>query len=101
MNNMTDYVYVDNFSTIKPSEIDTTSSNVYVYQRKNIELVPEMKGDDGQTIAKHWRHQERKLNHDEYSRYLIAMEQVQAINEHSDNEAIDNYTMELMQEGII
>lgn len=93
---MTDYVYVDNFSTIKPSEIDTISSSVYVYQRKNIELVPEMKGDDGQTIAKHWRYQERKLNHDEYSRYLIAMEQVQAINE-----AIDNYTMELMQEGII
>lgn len=42
-----------------------------------------------------------KLNHDEYSRYLIAMEQVQAINEHSDNEAVDNYTIQLMQEGII
>ena len=46
-----------------------------------------------------WEYEERELTQDEYSQYLIAMEQAKAINEHSDNEAIDNYTMQLMNEG--
>ena len=49
----------------------------------------------------HWEYEERELTKDEYSQYLIAMEQAKAINEHSDNEAIDNYTMQLMNEGVL
>ena len=44
---------------------------------------------------------ERELTQDEYSQYLIAMEQAKEINEHSDEEAIDNYTRQLMDEGVL
>lgn len=50
---------------------------------------------------KHWEYEERELTQDEYSQYLIAMEQAKEINEHSDEEAIDNYTRQLMDEGVL
>ena len=99
---MTEYKLVESMQSDKPLDIDTTSSPNVVYQRKNIKLVEATGNEDDFTYKpKHWEYEERELTQDEYSQYLIAMEQVQAINEHSDNEAIDNYTMQLMQEGII
>ena len=37
----------------------------------------------------------------EYMQYLIDKEQTEAVNNHSDQEAIDNYTMQLMEEGVL
>lgn len=99
---MTEYKLVEGMQSDKPLDIDTTSSPNIVYQRKNIKSVEATGSEDDFTYKpKHWEYEERELTQDEYSQYLIAIEQVQAINEHSDNEAIDNYTMQLMQEGII
>lgn len=99
---MTEYKLVEGMQSDKPLDIDTTSSPNIVYQRKNIKSVEATGSEDDFTYKpKHWEYEERELTQDEYSQYLIAIEQVQAINEHSENEAIDNYTMQLMQEGII
>ena len=57
--------------------------------------------DDFTYKPKHWEYEERELTQDEYSQYLIAMEQAKEINEHSDEEAIDNYTRQLMDEGVL
>lgn len=99
---MTDYRLVENMETDTPAEIDATSSPNVVYQRKNIKSVKES-GSEKENNYKpaHWEYEERELTKDEYSQYLIAMEQAEVINEHSDNEAIDNYTMQLMEEGAL
>lgn len=99
---MTEYKLVESMQSDKPLDIDTTSSPNIVYQRKNIKLV-EATGseDDFAHKPKHWEYEERELTQDEYSQYLIAMEQAKEINEHSDEEAIDNYTRQLMDEGVL
>lgn len=98
---MTEYKLVESMQSDKPLDIDITSSPNIVYQRKNIKSVEatESRQTDFAYKPKHWEYEERELTQDEYSQYLIAMEQAKAINEHSDNEAIDNYTMQLMNEG--
>lgn len=99
---MTEYKLVESMQSDKPLDIDTTSSPNIVYQRKNIKLVEATGCEDDFTYKpKHWEYEERELTQDEYSQYLIAMEQVQEINEHSDEEAIDNYTRQLMDEGVL
>ncbi|WP_448754403.1 hypothetical protein [Agathobacter sp.] len=99
---MTEYKLVESMQSDKPLDIDTTSSPNIVYQRKNIKPVEATGNEDDFTYKpKHWEYEERELTQDEYSQYLIAMEQAQAINEHSDEEAIDNYTRQLMDEGVL
>ena len=98
---MTDYKTVESMQSDKPLEIDTQSSDT-VYQRKNIRLVA-ASGTEGETDykPKHWEYEERKLSRSEYAQYVVSMEQAEVINAHSDQEAIDNYTRELMDEGVI
>lgn len=88
-----------------PSEtthIDADNLNKMDKQIKKLTTFASTLSEDDFTYKpKHWEYEERELTQDEYSQYLIAMEQAKEINEHSDNEAIDNYTMQLMQEGII
>ena len=98
---MTYYITVESMHSDKPFEIDTQSSDT-VYQRKNIRLVA-ASGTEGETDykPKHWEYEERKLSRSEYTQYVVAMEQAEVINAHSDQEAIDNYTRELMDEGVI
>ena len=99
---MTEYKLVESMQSDKPLDIDTTSSPNIVYQRKNIKLVEATwSEDDFAYKPKHWEYEERELTQDEYSQYLIAMEQAKEINEHSDEEAIDNYTRQLMDEGVL
>lgn len=99
---MTDYKNVESMQEDEPLEIDTISSPNVVYQRQNIKSVEATgKEEDNNYIPKHWEYEERELTKDEYSQYLIAMEQAKEINEHSDEEAIDNYTRQLMDEGVL
>ena len=99
---MTEYKLVESMQSDKPLDIDTISSPNIVYQRKNIKSVEATGSEEDLTYKpKHWECEERELTQDEYSQYLIAMEQAKEINEHSDEEAIDNYTRQLMDEGVI
>jgi hypothetical protein len=99
---MTEYKLVESMQSDKPLDIDTISSPNIVYQRKNIKSVEVTGSEDDFTYKpKHWEYEERELTQDEYSQYLIAMEQAKEINEHSDEEAIDNYTRQLMDEGVL
>jgi len=99
---MTEYKLVESMQSDKPLDIDATSSPNIVYQRKNIKLVEATGNEYDFTYKpKHWEYDERELTQDEYSQYLIAMEQAKEINEHSDEEAIDNYTRQLMDEGVL
>ena len=57
------------YGSIKPAEFDTTSSKVYVYQRRNVQR-------DGDS----WQYEERKLTHDEYQKLRIEQLEVENTN---------------------
>lgn len=99
---MTNYKLVQGTQTEIPKEIDTDSSPNVVYQRKNIVRISAL-GTEGEEnyIPEHWEYEERTMTVTEYEQYRIAMEQADAINSHSDQEAIDDYTRQLMDEGVI
>lgn len=50
----------ENSDLTRPSAIDMTSSQVYIYVRKNIELVPETVNGD-ETISAHYKWDEIKI----------------------------------------
>ena len=97
---MTDYALVR--STVEPKESDTESSANTGYLRRNIKKISASgtEGDMNYSPA-HYEYEEKTMTSSEYMQYLIAKEQTEAVNNHSDQEAIDNYTMQLMEEGVL
>ena len=67
---MTDWKIVQGSQNIRPSEIDTTSSVVTVYQRRNIEHIT-VKNDDGSTTEL-WKYEERQMTREEYAEMQAA-----------------------------
>ena len=61
---MTDWKKVQGSQEEKPAEFDTTSSEVVVYQRRNIERIT-VENPDG-TTAELWQYDERERTNDEY-----------------------------------
>lgn len=51
----------------KPAEFDSTSSNFYVYQRRNIQRVTQ---DLDGVNSEFWQYEERKITHGEYEKLL-------------------------------
>ena len=66
---MTDWQKVYGSQEQKPSELDTSSSAYFVYQRKNIERVTFTDEMSGGTYEM-WQYDERKLTKDEYAKML-------------------------------
>lgn len=97
-----EYVTVNGTQEERPLEVDTTSSPTTVYLRKNIKEI-EATGEAGseEYVPKHWQYEECAMTKGEYFNYQMSLEQAKEINEHSDQEAIDNYTRQLMDEGVI
>ena len=58
-----------NSNNVKPSAIDTTSSRVSVFLRKNFVSIAE-KTEGNQTTPEHWEYEECKMSVDEYERYI-------------------------------
>ena len=74
---MTEWTKVQGSQPEKPEEFYTTSSEVIVYQRRNIERV-NIKNEDG-TTSELWEYDERKLTRDEYTLARDAANQEKAI----------------------
>lgn len=97
-----EYVLVDGTQEEKPLEVDTESSPTTVYLRRNIKRVPQVGLEgDANYQPEHWQYEECSMTTGEYFNYKMAMKQAEEINNHSDQEAIDNYTRQLMDEGVI
>lgn len=91
----------------KPEEFDTQKSPTTVYQCRNIERVT--KTDLDGTEVTGWQREERELTVEEYHQMML-MQQIVAENtqgivatvtEFQKGAAIDEYTMQLIEEGII
>lgn len=61
---MQDWKTVRGSQETQPSEFDTTSSSVWVYQRRNVHTVTET-NEDGMTTTL-WEYEERLLTREEY-----------------------------------
>ena len=55
----------------RPLEVDTESSPTTVYLRKNIEEVPNVDPEGGETEGTHWRYDEAELTPEEYREYSV------------------------------
>lgn len=93
--------------TEKPEEIDTQQSPTTVYQRRNIKKRTETKQDGTKVTG--WQREERELTVEEYHQ-MILMKQIVAestqgivasVTEFQKGAAIDEYTEQLIEEGII
>lgn len=97
----------------RPEEIDTTSSPTTVYLRRNITQVQQeaAEGETGgeqQTVTE-WQYEEKEMTVEEY-RQMILMQQVvtentqeivASVTEFQKEQAIDEYTLQLVEEGLI
>ena len=95
----------------KPEEVDRTSSPSTVYLRKNIEQVTrEVEGSDGkmQTVTE-WQYDEKEMTVKEYENMALmksVVEEntsgiVESVTQFQKDAVIDEYTQQLIEEGLI
>lgn len=89
---MLEFIKVRGSQESKPQEIDTTSSQYYIYVRKNIKEVHE-EGDDYNPPFDGWEYEEAKILNDEW-----AVDQIEKLKEANDAlmlGLVDLYEMQL------
>lgn len=90
-----------------PEEFDTTSSPTTIYQRRNIEQVERVE-EDGEKVSG-WQREERELTVEEYETMKLMAEVVEgnkreivsSVTEFQKEAAIDEYTLQLIEEGLL
>lgn len=85
---------------IKPLELDTNSSPTTVYQRRNIEKVSKIEPVSNQEYFE-WKREERELTLQEYSMLILMNEVKDEIINVQKEQIIDEYTLQLINEGVI
>lgn len=93
-------MYYNAESNTRPLEIDLTISNTGVYIRQNIKEVKVMDESSGQEITK-FQYEETFLSNEEYQDYQRLQLFASKIETKRENEIIDEYTLELMNTGVI
>lgn len=63
---------VENSKAEKPLEIDETSSQTYVYVRKDFEEIPTIDAN-GEEVGSHWRYMEQKIKKEDWEVYKQLM----------------------------
>lgn len=86
-------------SLLKPIEIDSKSSIDGVYIRKNIngEIRQDEQGQEYTVFC----YDEVFLTRAEYERYLLVNELTSSVELKHENDIIDNYTLQLIEGGIL
>ena len=106
---MTDWKKVTGTQPDKPEEIDRTSSPLTVYLRKNIEQVTrEVEGSNGE-MATEWQYDEKEMTVEEYENMALmktVVEEntsgiVESVTQFQRDAVIDEYTQQLIEEGLI
>lgn len=82
------------YSKNKPEELDTTSSPTTVFERRNIEEVEPINDVDN----KMYKYEERTWTQEEYS---ISQAVANTVSLKHESDIIDNYTNQLIKEGVI
>lgn len=106
---MKDWKTVTGTQPERPEEVDKTSSPTTVYLRRNIEQVERKVSEDSEETVKEWKYEEREMSVEEYNN-MILMQQVvtentqgivESVTEFQKEAVIDEYTEQLIEEGLI
>lgn len=108
---MTDWKKVTGTQPDKPEEVDRTSSPSTVYLRKNIEQATrEVEDSDGkmQTVTE-WQYDEKEMTVKEYENMALMKSVVkentsgivESVTQFQKDAVIDEYTQQLIEEGLI
>lgn len=108
---MTDWKKVTGTQPERPEEVDRKSSPSTVYLRRNIEQVEkEVEGTDGQTqTVNEWKYEEKEMTVEEYENMALVKSVVEentygiveSVTQFQKDEVIDEYTAQLIEEGLI
>ena len=108
---MTDWKRVTGTQPDKPEEVDRTSSPSTVYLRRNIEQVTnEIVTIDGETqTVTEWQYDEKEMTVEEYENMALmksVVEEntsgiVESVTQFQKDAVIDEYTQQLIEEGLI
>lgn len=108
---MTDWKRVTGTQPDKPEEVDRTSSPSTVYLRRNIEQVTnEIATIDGETqTVTEWQYDEKEMTVEEYENMALmksVVEEntsgiVESVTQFQKDAVIDEYTQQLIEEGLI
>lgn len=105
---MTDWKKV--IGSERPEEVDRTSSPTTVYLRRNIEQVQkEVDGIDGEMQTTEWQYEEMEMSIAEYNSMLLMQkvvsentaEIIESVTKFQKEAVIDEYTQQLIEEGVI
>lgn len=92
-----------------PEEVDKTSSPTTVYLRRKIERVEILTEGTEAGTSNEWQYEEMEMSRKEYDQMLL-MQQVASENtstivasvtEFQESKVIDEYTMQLVEEGLL
>ena len=97
---MTDWKQVTGSQSEKPLEVDAVSSESTIYLRRNIKKVEIENEVSGEKVTM-WQYEERQLTPQEYTLYTIVKEGIDEITDFQKQSVIDEYTEELIKEGVI
>ena len=97
---MTDWKQVTGSQSEKPLEVDAVSSENTIYLRRNIKEVEIENEVSGEKVTM-WQYEERQLTPQEYTLYTIFKEGIDEITDFQKQSVIDEYTEELIKEGVI
>lgn len=89
--------------------MDRSSSPTTVYLRRNIIRKEPEEGEDQENQTAVWQYEERELTKEEYEQMLLMQQVVaektegiaESVTQFQKNTVIDEYTMQLIEEGII
>lgn len=93
----------------RPEEVDRTSSPTTVYLRRNIEQVEIPVSEGSEETVTQWQYEEKEMSVEEYNN-MILMQQVvaentqgivESVTEFQREAVIDEYTEQLIEEGLI
>lgn len=95
---MTEWKSVKGSQETKPAEIEKTYGTVYL--RKNIEQIEVEDVTTEETVTL-WQYDEKQFTEEEYNQYTMINESTESILAFRKQEVVDEYTLELLEEGLI
>lgn len=107
---MKDWKKVTGTQKERPKEVDKTSSPFVVYLRRNImQTERTVEVETGEQHVKEWQYEEREITVSEYDQMMLMQQVVsentqgivESVTQFQRDTVIDEYTMQLIEEGLI
>lgn len=95
---MTDWTTVRGSQADQPLEVEKNNGTVYL--RKDITQV-NMKNPDSEEVVSLWEYKEKQMTDSEYAQYQMVQESTNTIVNYQKQDTIDEYTEQLVEEGVI